>query len=86
MLAMSAYGIVSSVFVMLKLPYLNYSKSLTMQSTTFIRDLLARRNLCTAASRANGITAKWYWLHYDEAQDAVFYFCGISVYTLHDLI
>ena len=45
MLDMSAYGLVSSVFVMLKLPYLNYSKSLTSQFSTFLRDLLARRNL-----------------------------------------
>ena len=33
MLAMSAYGLISSIFIMLKLPYLNYSKSLTMQPT-----------------------------------------------------
>ena len=31
MLTMSAYGLVLSIFVMLKLPYLNYSKSLTMK-------------------------------------------------------
>ena len=30
MLAVSAYGLVLSIFVMPKLPYLNYSKSLTM--------------------------------------------------------
>ena len=31
MLAMSAYGLVLSVFIKLKLPYQNYSKGLTMQ-------------------------------------------------------
>ena len=31
MLAISAYGLVSSVFVMLKLPYQNYLKCITMQ-------------------------------------------------------
>ena len=30
-LAISAYSLVSFIFVMLKLPYLNYSKSLIMQ-------------------------------------------------------
>ena len=30
-LVMSVYGLVSSIFVMLTLPYLNYEKSLTMQ-------------------------------------------------------
>ena len=61
MLAMSACGIVLSVFVMkcmLNLSYLNYLKSLTIQLSTFLRDLLARGNLCTAAaSRANGLAA-----------------------------
>ena len=61
MLAMSACGIGLSIFVMkcmLKLSYLNYLKSLTIQLSTFLRDLLARRNLYTAAaSRANGLAA-----------------------------
>ena len=51
---------VSSVFVMLKLPYLNYSKNLTSQFSTFLRDLLARRNLYTVTSRASGLAAKWF--------------------------
>ena len=41
--------------------------------STFLRDLLARRNLCTAASRASGLAANWYWFYYDEAQGAFFY-------------
>ena len=81
--AMSAYGIVLSVEV--ALPEL-LEEPHYMQSTTFIRDLLARRNLCTAASRASGLAAKWYWLHYDEAQGLIFCFCGIPMHTLHDLI
>ena len=50
-IAISACSIVLSVFIMkctLKFPYLNYLKSLTSQ---FFTGLLARRNLCTAASR-----------------------------------
>ena len=45
-----------------------------------------------AASRASGLVTKWYWLHYDEAQDAVsvsvLYLCayGYILNTLHDLI
>ena len=79
-IAMSAYNLISSVFVMLKLPYLNYSKSLAMlQFSTFLRDLLAKRNLCTAAARESCLAAKWYWLHYDEAQDAVFCFCALCL-------
>ena len=78
-IAMSACSIVLSIFIMkcmLKFPYLNYLKSLTSQFST---GLLARRNLCTAASRASGSAAKWCWLHYDEAQDAVFCFiCALS--------
>ena len=35
MLAMSAYGLISSISIMLKLPYLNYSKSLTMPTLNF---------------------------------------------------
>ena len=79
MLAMSACGLVLSVYVMkymLKLPYSNYSKSLTRQFSIFLRDLLARINLCIAASRASthSLAAKWY---YDEAQGAVFCFICI---------
>ena len=50
--AMSACSIVLSIFVMksvLKFPYLNYLKSLTSQFSTFLKDLLSRRNLCTAS-------------------------------------
>ena len=47
------------------------------QFSTFLKDLLAKRNLCTAASRASGLAIKWYWLHYNEAQGTVFCFCGI---------
>ena len=68
-LAMSACNIVLSVFVMkcmLKFPYLNYLKSLISQLS---KDLLARRNLRTAVSRASGLAAKWCWLiHNDKAQ------------------
>ena len=80
MIAMSACSIVLSIFIMkctLKFPYLNYLKSLTHQFST---GLLARRNLCTADSRASGLAAMWCWLHYDEAQlDALFCFiCVLS--------
>ena len=45
----------------------------------FPKGSLARRNLCTEASRTSGLPAKWHWLHYDEAQDAVFCFiCALS--------
>ena len=47
------------------------------QFSTFLSDLLARRNLCTLASRASVLVAMWCWLHYNEAQGAVFCFCGI---------
>ena len=81
-IAMSACSIVLSVFIMkcmLKFPYLNYLKSLTSQFSTFVKDLLARRNLYTVASMASGLEAKWCWLHNDEAQDAVFCFiCVLS--------
>ena len=44
----------------------------------FLRDLLARKNLYTAASRANGLAAKRCWLHCGEAQDVVFcYLCSV---------
>ena len=79
MITMSACIIVLSIFIMkcmLKFPYLNYLKNLSSQFST---GLLARRNQCTAASRASGLAAKWCWLHYDEAQDAVFCFiCALS--------
>ena len=55
---MSTCSIVFSIFAMkciLKLPYLNYSKSLTSQFSTFLRDILARRNLHTTASQG-----KWF--------------------------
>ena len=81
-IAMSACSIVLSVFIMkcmLRFPYLNYLKSLTSQFSTFLKDLLARRNLYTAASRASGLAAKWCWLHNDEAQEAAFCFiCVLS--------
>ena len=58
------------------------------QFSTFLRDLLARINLCIAASRASGLAANWYWLYYDEAQSAVF--CTFQIlyliwysYTMH---
>ena len=81
-LTMSACIVVLSVLdmkCMLKFPYLNYLNSLTSQFLTFLRDLLARRNLCTATSRASSLAAKWCWLHYDQAQDVVFCFiCVLS--------
>ena len=89
-----------AIFVMkcvLKLPYLNYLKSLTIQFSTFLRNLLARRNLCTPGFRASGLAVKWCYFHYDEAQHAVFWFICVLWYsysyaycyilnTLHDLI
>ena len=88
MLAMSACSIVLSIFVMksmLKFSYLNYLKSLTSQFSNFLKDLLARRNLCIAVSGASGLAAKWCWLiHNDEAQDAVFCFlCSRSVMVVY---
>ena len=53
----AAFGL--SIFVMLKLPYLNYSKP-HQPVLKFPKDLLARRNLYTAASRASGFAAKWF--------------------------
>ena len=48
---------------------------------------MARRNLCAAASRASGLAAKWHWLLYDEAQDAVFCFiCVLSQWYTYVLI
>ena len=50
----------------------------------FPKDLLAKRNLCTAASRVSGLVAKikkWCWLHYDEVQDALFCFICVLWYT-----
>ena len=49
------------------------------QFSTFLRDLLARRNLYTTASRESGLAAKWSWLHYDEAQGGAFCFCAIPM-------
>ena len=83
LLAMSAYGLVLPIFVMLKLPYLNYSKSLTMQPVlNFPKGSFGQRSPCTAASRANGLAAKWCWLHYDEAKGPVFSFCGTPMCLL----
>ena len=55
MFTMSAYGLVSFVFEvalpeLLKEPH---------HASSFLRDLLARRNLYTAASRASDVTANW---------------------------
>ena len=41
---------------------------------TFLRDILIKRNLCTAVSRASGLAAKCCWLYYDEAQGVIFCF------------
>ena len=57
-LAMSACGLVWFIFVMLKLPYLNYSKSLIMQlALNFPKGCLARTNF-TAVFRVNNLAAK----------------------------
>ena len=85
MLAMSACGIVLSIFAMKCMLKFLYLKSLTSQFSTFLKDLLARRNLCIAASRASGLAAKWCWqIHNDEAQMqfsvlSVFCYGGISM-------
>ena len=93
MLTMSACGL---IFVMLKLPYPNYLKSLTSQFSTFLRDLLARRNLCTATSRASSLEAKWYgfiMMKHRMQFSVLSVLCGTpmclqlyTINTLHDLI
>ena len=66
---MSAFGLVSSIFVMLKLPYLNYSKRLTMQPVLhFSEEPFGQKK----PSRTSGLAANWYWLYYDEALGAVY--------------
>ena len=82
-LAMSAYGLFVHFCYTIKLRCLNCLnalKSLTSQFSTFIGDLLARRKLCTATSRASGLATKWCWLHCDEAQDIVFCFVCVLWY------
>ena len=80
MISMSTYGLVSSVLLCWScLTTITRRASPCSQFSTYLRDLLARRNLYIAAFRARGLAAKWCWLHYNEAQGAVFCFCGISM-------
>ena len=85
--AVSTCGLVLFIFVCYtQVTLLNCLKSLTSKFSTFVRDLLARRKLCTAASRESGLAAKWCWLYYDEAQDAVFCFICVLWYTCMFLV
>ena len=59
----------------------SYLKNLTSQLLTLIMDLLTRINLCTAASRASSLAAKWCWLYDDDAQYALFCFVYVLWYT-----
>ena len=84
--AMSACSMVLSIFIMkcmLKLPYL----SLTSQFSTFLKDLLARRNLCTAASRASRVSASsigFIMIKHEMEFSVLSVFChgGIATYVL----
>ena len=57
------------------------------QFSSFLRDLLARRNLCTAASRASGIGLIM-MKHKEQFSVSAVYLCVYSyiLNTLHDLI
>ena len=95
MLAMSAYGLVSSVFVMLKLPYQNYLKCLNMQPVlNFPKGSFGQKKPVHCSFQG-----KWFSSYvvlaslWCEAQGAVFCFCGIPICaygyilnTLHNLI
>ena len=86
-IAISANGLFCPFcYVKVALPELlkepHHAASSWLNFPTFLRDLLARGNLYTVACRASGLAAKWCWLHYDEAQGAVFCFCGIATYVL----
>ena len=67
---MSACGLVLSVFVILKLPFLPNCFNLTSQFSTFLRDPLA-----------SGLGTKWCWLHYEHKMQfsVLSVFCATSM-------
>ena len=76
-------GLVLSVFVMICILKLLYVNLATWRASPAITQLFtgsfSQNKHVHCSLQASGLAAKWWWLHYDEVQDAIFCFCGISM-------